>query len=225
MQHWTISPSDLTFLWDECKRCFYLKVRHNFRRPASPFPKIFSTIDLLMKDIYLNQSTKKISHQLPDGKAIMSGRWVASEPVRFPESDNTCSIRGIFDTLVQFEDGSYGVIDFKTTKANESHITFYSRQLQAYAYALEHPAPGKPGFAPVSRLGLLCFDPSGMQEDPPAQLNLIGPATWLECPLDEAGFLQVLMEVMRLLDLPEPPAPDEKCTFCEYRQAARVTDY
>lgn len=225
MRHFTISPSDLTFLWDECKRCFYLKLRHDFRRPPSPFPKIFSTIDLYMKDIYLDQSTRKISDQLPEGKAIMSGRWVASQPIQFETSANTCAIRGIFDTLVQFEDGSYGVIDFKTTRVNESHIAFYSRQLQAYAYALEHPAPGKPRFAPISRLGLLCFDPAGMHEDPPARLNLTGPAVWQEIPLDEAGFLRLLQEVMRLLDQPQPPEAGEKCAFCEYRRSARATDF
>ncbi len=41
MENWKISPSDLTFLWDECPRCFYLKVRHKFKRPGLPFPKIY----------------------------------------------------------------------------------------------------------------------------------------------------------------------------------------
>ena len=59
MADYTLSPSDLTFLWDECKRCFYLKVRENFRRPSAPFPSIFGLIDRLMKDIYLGESTKK----------------------------------------------------------------------------------------------------------------------------------------------------------------------
>lgn len=225
MQNWTISPSDLTFLWDECKRCFYLKNRQGFRRPASAFPKIFGTIDLLMKDIYLNQSTKKMAAELPEGKAIMSGRWVTSEPISLPEFSNTCSIRGIFDTLVQFEDGSYGVIDFKTTKVNEAHIAFYSRQLQAYAYALEHPAPGKTGFAPISRLGLLCFDPSSMEENQPAHLSLNGPATWIECSVDEPAFLGLIENVLQLLSLPEPPPPNPDCSFCDYREAARNTGF
>jgi hypothetical protein len=73
MENWKLSPSDLTFLWDECPRCFYLKVKHNFRRPAMAFPKIFSRIDLLMKDVYLGNSTKKISPALPEGKVLMTG--------------------------------------------------------------------------------------------------------------------------------------------------------
>ena len=49
---WKLSPSELTFLWDECPRCFYLKVVHKFNRPWGAFPGIFSRIDKLMKDYY-----------------------------------------------------------------------------------------------------------------------------------------------------------------------------
>ena len=27
-----LSPSDFGFLYDECKRCFYLKVKHNYTK-------------------------------------------------------------------------------------------------------------------------------------------------------------------------------------------------
>jgi len=225
MQNWIISPSDLTFLWDECKRCFYLKIRQGVRRPASAFPKIFGTIDLFMKDIYLNQSTHKMSPDLPEGQAIMSGRWVTSERIAFADSGNTATIRGIFDTLVQFEDGSYGVIDFKTTRVNDAQANFYSRQLHAYAYALEHPAPGALRCAPISRLGLLCFDPSGMEESQPAHLSLHGPATWVECPLNMPVFLDFMQDVLTLLNSPEAPPPDEQCVFCDYRRVARNTGF
>ncbi len=40
-----LSPSDLTFLWDECPRCFYLKVTGRLSRPSTAFPSIFSSID------------------------------------------------------------------------------------------------------------------------------------------------------------------------------------
>ena len=224
-ENWKLGPSDLTFLWDECKRCFYLKIRHNFKRPAAPFPKIFGTIDLLMKDIYLGQSTKMISSDFPDGKSIMSGRWVTSEPCGFGFHENTCYISGIFDTLVQFDNGSYGIVDFKTTKPNPRQVPFYSRQLHAYAYALENPAPGKLSYQPIERLGLLCFNPSRMHKDPPTSLNLSGPATWVECPLDKAGFLNFMEEVLTLLEQSKPPEPNPECPFCAYRASARTTDF
>ena len=44
-KNWKLSPSDFAFLWEECKRCFYLKVARGFYRPRTPFPGIFSVID------------------------------------------------------------------------------------------------------------------------------------------------------------------------------------
>ncbi len=222
-ENWKLSPSDLTFLWDECKRCFYLKVRHNFRRPASPFPKIFGTIDLLMKDIYLGESTRKMTSLLPEGKAIMSGKWVTSEPFYGSGHTNSCFISGIFDTLVKFDDGTFGIVDFKTTTPADHHVEFYGRQLHAYAYALEHAAPGKLSFSPITRLGLLCFNPSAMAEEPQARLNLNGPISWVEIPLNMAGFENFLDEVLTLLELLEPPEATNECSFCTYRDAARNT--
>ena len=137
-QLFKLSPSDLTFLWDECKRCFYLKIARGYRRPAIPFPKIFSRIDLLMKDHYQDQSTSSMSADLPEGKVFASGKWVESDIIHFEGHAAECYLKGIFDTVLQFNDGSYAVVDFKTTEINEDHLDFYARQLRAYAYALEH---------------------------------------------------------------------------------------
>jgi hypothetical protein len=41
-KNWTLSPSDFAFLWEECKRCFYLKIVSGFRRPGGPMPKILN---------------------------------------------------------------------------------------------------------------------------------------------------------------------------------------
>ena len=63
--NWKLSPSDLTFLWDECPRCFYLKVVHNINRPAIPFPKLFNRIDKLMKDYFQGKHTSDFLADLP----------------------------------------------------------------------------------------------------------------------------------------------------------------
>lgn len=225
MENWKLSPSDLTFLWDECPRCFYLKVRHNFKRPAMPFPKIFGRIDLLMKDIYLGHSTKKISPDLPEGRILMTGRWVTSEPIPAADGANACYIQGIFDTVVQFADNSYGVVDFKTSEAKGEHIAFYGRQLQAYAFALAHPAPGKLHLSPVSKLGLLYFEPQSMQESQPEGLSLAGPTRWVEIPQNETAFMAFIQQVTELLSQPEPPAANPECAFCNYREQARNTAF
>jgi hypothetical protein len=217
-----LSPSDLTFLWDECKRCFYLKVVRGFRRPGIPFPKIFTRIDLLMKDYYLNKPTREISADLPEGIVYTSGKWVESGIIHIAGHSAECYLKGMFDTVLKFENGSYAVVDFKTTEINDEHIPFYSRQLQAYAYALEHAAPTKLSLKPVSRLGLLCFEPRHMDKDEQGRLTYRGQAAWQECPLDETAFLEQIGEVLGILELADPPEAGEKCEFCKYRDQSRI---
>jgi hypothetical protein len=216
-----LSPSDLTFLWDECPRCFYLKVARGFNRPATAFPSIFSKIDKLMKDFFTNQPTSEIARELPAGRVKFGEKWVFSQPISFPGNSIQVYIRGKFDTLVEFDDGTYGVIDFKTSEPKTSHIEFYGRQLHAYTYALEQSAPGKLSAGPISRMGLLVVSPAQMIRTQEGVIAYLGDVSWLEVPRDDAKFLGFLEKVVDLLALPEPPDAHPKCGFCGYRQAAR----
>jgi hypothetical protein len=216
-----LSPSELTFLWDECPRCFYLHVVRKFRRPWGAFPKIFTRIDKLMKDYFKNSLSDEISPDLPAGRVLYGEKWVTSAPITLPGHSVSCYIKGKFDTVVEFSDASYGVIDFKTSEPKPEHVPFYSRQLHAYAFALEHPAPNAMALNPVSRLGLLCVEPVNMKKTREDQVAYIGQATWLDCPKDEVGFLAFLDGVLGILEAPEPPPQNPNCGYCNYRQAAR----
>jgi len=218
---WKISPSDLTFLWDECPRCFYLKVVNGFNRPFTAFPKIFNRIDKLMKDFFEGKATREISPDLPDGRVKFGEKWVTSARMPNPSHPTGCFIKGKFDTLVQFNDGSYGIVDFKTSEAKPEHVAFYSRQLHAYAYALENPAPGALALSPITRLGLLCVEPVDMDRTSRGQIAYLGNITWLECPKDERGFLDFIGGVLAVLERPAPPESNPKCVWCQYREAAR----
>lgn len=218
---WKLSPSELTFLWDECPRCFYLKVVRNFNRPWSPFPRIFNQIDKLMKDYFEHKPASEVAPELPEGIVKFGERWVTSQPIKFPGKRSTCYIKGKFDTVIAFSDGSYGVVDFKTTQPSPKHIPFYSRQLHAYAYALENAAPGKFSLKPISRLGLLCIEPVHMDKTLDGKIAYLGEVTWLEVPRDDQWFLGFLKNVLEILDQAEPPASGENCGWCNYRQAAR----
>jgi hypothetical protein len=222
---WKLSPSDLTFLWDECPRCFYLKVVHRFNRPATAFPGIFSRIDSLMKGYFEGRTTAEFTPDLPSGVVRMGGKGVESIPLRLPGHAAVCTIAGRFDSVLEFEDGSYAVVDFKTTSPRLEHVAFYSRQLHAYAYALEHPAPGKLNLAPVTRMGQFSLDLDGLERHSEDRFALLGPVLWQECPRDEAGFMAFLEVVMGVLEQPELPPAGEKCGFCKYRDSSRATGY
>ena len=221
MAEFKLSPSDFSFLWEECKRCFYLKVARGFGRPQGAFPRIFGAIDGAMTTCYNGMRTEEIAAGLPGGVVSFGQRWVCSQPIDAGVEGATCYIKGRFDSVVAFDDGSYGVIDFKTSSAQGAQIRLYSRQLHAYAYALENPAPGQFALAPITKLGLLVFEPNSFAHLPEGTANLLGTLTWIELPRDDAAFLKFLRQVASVLALPEPPPPSPVCPWCGYRQASR----
>jgi hypothetical protein len=222
MTHYKLSPSQLTFAWDECPRCFYLDVVLGIKRPATAFPKVFSRIDSLMKQLFKDKPTSLISPDLPPGRVTMQGKWINSTVIGFDGIDATCYLKGAFDSVLAFDDGTYAVIDFKTSSPSPAHVGFYGRQLSAYAYALEHPSEKGLAVAPISKLGLLYLDPVDIEHGSDhKRITYGGEVTWQEIPKNEAVFLDFMRRVLTLLSQPEPPAAPETCGFCAYRDEAR----
>jgi len=220
-----LSPSTLTFLYDECKRCFYLSINCDFKRPSSPMPKIFTKIDGAMKNFFMGKSNKEINPELPEGKMILAQRWVESQPMTFPNHELQPYFRGLFDAIVEFNHGGYGLIDFKTSEYTPAQLPFYQRQLGAYVYSLENPAPDKLHLAPIEKMGLVYFTPDELLRCDEEHLSLKGKAHWKEIQRDDEGFAKFIDEVLTILELPEPPEPDPECVFCKYRQLTRETNY
>ena len=217
MAVYNLSPSDLTFLWDGCKRCFYLKVKHNIVY-RGPFPGMFGRMGDLTSNYYLDKSSSEISPDLPAGIVKFREKWVKSVPISFPDTSTQCILKGRFDALMAFEDGSYGIIDYKTSDASEEKAAFYSRQLSAYAYALENPAPGALSISPITRLGLFIITPNRFERMPNGETAFVTRTTWMDVPRDDATFLALLREIVTLLDKPIPPDSAEDCGLCNYRK-------
>jgi hypothetical protein len=155
---------------------------------------------------------------MPQGVIRQSDRWVKSAGLTIPGSPVVSEIRGSLDALIECDDGSVGVVDFKTAEPNADHVATYSRQLHAYALALEQPSSG-PGTA-VSALGLLCFLPSSFSCTDTAAL--LGEVKWFEIERDEVSFLEFLIEVASVLKEPEPPPASPTCSWCRWRAENRA---
>lgn len=178
-----LSPSDLTFAWDGCKYCFYLKVRHGITY-RGPFPGIFGKMANLTSEFYLGKPTAEITPDLPPGVVRYRERFVKSAPISIPGATSQCYIYGRFDAVIEFEDDSYGIVDYKTSDARDEHAAFYSRQLSAYAYALENPAPKALALSPVSRLGLFVITPDRFESAPSREMVFVNKTTWgWTCPV------------------------------------------
>lgn len=223
MSNFKLSPSDFAFLWEECKRCFYLKAVDDFPRPSSPMPKIFNVIDSGMNKCFSGARTEQIAPGMPPGVVEYGQKWVQSEPIEVPGSSSTCFISGRFDTVARFDDGTYGVIDFKTSSTRGENLPLYGRQLHAYAHALENAAPSKLALSPISKLGLLVFEPQDFCNKGDSVASLEGSMKWIEIPRDDASFLEFLAEVVSILELPSPPGGSASCEWCQYRDTSRRT--
>jgi hypothetical protein len=215
-----LSPSDFAFLWQECKRCFYLKVVKNFYRPRTVMPKVFTVIDSEMKKCFGGKRTETIAADMPGGVIQSGEKWVESRPIQLPNHSSTIFIKGKYDTVVTFDDKTYGVIDFKTSSAKPDHLAIYGRQLHGYAYALENPASSAFGLNPISRIGLLAFEPNNFANQI-GSASLTGCLAWVEIPRDDQKFFQFLDEVVNLLEQPEPPKASTECEWCRYRNNSR----
>lgn len=221
--NWKLSPSDFAFLWEECKRCFYLKVVSGFQRPRPTMPKIFMIIDSQMKSFYSGKRTGDIVSGMPSGVVEYGEKWVQSQPLQVSGTSSSCFIRGKFDTVVRFDGGTYGVIDFKTSGRKAEHVPLYGRQLHAYAQALENPAPGKFALAPITKLGLLVYEPNSYSQVKCGDATLAGSLSWIEVPRDDGSFMEFLSEVLSILEMPEPPGGSPRCEWCQYRDTSRRT--
>lgn len=223
MNNFRLSPSDFAFLWEGCKRCFYLKVVEGFPRPHSIMPKIFTVIDLQMRECFSGARTEEIAAGMPSGVIAYGEKWVQSEPITVPGNSSTCFIRGKFDTVVKLDDGTHAVVDFKTSARKAEHLPLYARQLHAYAYALENPDPGKFALSPITKLGLLVFEPDSFCNKSVNAASLEGSMKWIEIPRDDGSFLEFLAEVMSVLEQPSPPGGAPSCEWCQYRDTSRRT--
>lgn len=211
-----LNPSDLTFLYEGCKRCFYMKVVHNIAQPSIPLPSIFIQIAALLKTHYDDKHTSELHPELPPGIVSHGEKFIKSDIIELPDHNTKCYISGRFDMAISFEDGTYGVMDFKTGKPNSESSKLYSNQLHAYAYALEHASSNELSLFPITKIGLIYFHPTSINQSSIETLAYEADVTWVEIEKNEARFLKFIEEVMELIESPEPPESSPHCQWCNY---------
>jgi len=216
-----LAPSDLTFLWEECQRCFWLNSKGVLKRPSVPFPKVFTRLDQQTKDYFYGKRTEEMAEGLRPGRVAFGDRWIRSGPLEVPGHRQPVLLAGRFDTALSFDNGSFAIIDFKTAEPREQHVPFYGRQLHCYALAAENASPGTLSLYPVSTLGLLCIEPVSMVglDDGVAYM---GKAHFLEIPRDDEAFMAFLSQVLFVLERPEPPDAAPDCSYCSYIRAGSL---
>lgn len=206
-----LSPSDFKYLWEDCKHCYYQKVRMGIPPHSGAFPAIFTHMNKLLQDSVMGKNLQEIHPDLPSGIIDFQEGFLKSQPVKGAED---CYLSGRFDVLVRLDDGTYTVIDFKITKPNEEQIQKFSSQLHAYKYALENPATGNPSVK-ISKMGLISISPESIEHEDGTFVFTTSPK-WHPIEEDMDGFLNLIKDISTLLN-GELPAESETCELCKYR--------
>jgi CRISPR/Cas system-associated exonuclease Cas4 (RecB family) len=212
-----LSPSDFAYLYEECKLCYYLKVKYGIVQPSMPMPGVFSAINTRIQGNLIGKNLKTLSSDLPDGVVVNQEGLVESIPI--PKTN--VFIKGKYDLLIEVNDKNSILVDLKISQPHENKVDKYKAQLFAYKFALENPKYGKP--INITRLGLIIFYPDKISfENNEALLTF--PPKWLEVPIDKAEFFAFIKDVDKLLS-GDPPPESPNCKWCQYRHAGETLSH
>ena len=73
-----------------------------------------------------------------------------SIPIRVPGHERRVFIAGRIDAALEFDDGSFGIVDFKTSVPKPEHVAFYGRQLPRLRAGGREPGAREPRTRPPS---------------------------------------------------------------------------
>ena len=205
-----LSPSDFKYLYQDCKHCYYQKVKKGITLPSIGMPGVFSKMNSLLQGAIMGMNLKDVNSDLPSGIIDVKEGYLRSKPIP-PKKD--CFISGRFDIISKLTDGSIAVIDFKITDPTEEKIQKYSSQLHAYKFALENPAIGEP--KKVSKMGVIAINPESIRF-PGEKVVFDAKPSWFEIKEDMDSFFNFISEVSDLLSGPTP-SENPDCAWCKYR--------
>lgn len=227
MKTYYIAPSDITFLWSDCPRCFYRKVAQGIPRPMGIFPQVFKKIDQTMKSCYNNKNLRDISQDFPEAVFKYPDQWVQSKPLKVANKDIEIVFRGRIDGVLEYlemgADGypKYAIVDFKTSEGDDEVLQMYGLALHTYAYCLEHPGDREFSLPNIEKLGLIVFSPQNYEHLADKEPVLNGEHIWVEFAKDEAAFMEWVKTLVRVLSSDTPPESTAQCGYCKYFETAK----
>ena len=221
----TISATELGYYASSrfCLHCAWVKL-HVKKLPFQGFPGIFSTIDRYNKLIVQNHFDREISlpswlNQLGRAERYIKPPHWSSFKVR--DDGSGVTVRGEADGIFQMANGSYTIVDYKTSKyspAQQGMFQSYDVQLNAYAYIGE-----RLGLSPVGQLALIYMEPVTDEEtiQDPRLIDDKGfsmgfEATVVDVALRPEKLIPPLLKKVKKVDeLERPPVPLPGCKDCE----------
>lgn len=172
----------------------------------------------LQKNHFDGKRTESIHPNLPPGKVSHGEKFVRSKVLNSKKHKCSCYISGRLDVAMTFDDGTYGIIDFKTGRPKDESNELYKRQLAAYAFALENPEKNALHLTPVSKIGLIYFPPVGTKQNETDKMLYETEIHLYELERNDKEFLKFLGEALDILKSPTLPDADPDCIWCNYHK-------
>jgi hypothetical protein len=207
-----ISPSDLTFLWGDCRRCFWLKYRHGIAH-FGIFPGLVTVLSAKQEAWYEAKSSHDFSTTLPTGTVHSTGLMLHSAPIVVDGRETHFTIGGKYDFLLEYDDGSFGIVDTKIVGKAGDKGDLYWPQLSAYEYLLANPKSGEPRM--VSTLGLLVWSVGEVDHDGITNPRFGFDIVYEPLSVDPPKFHAFIADVVSVLEGPIPAA-GQRCNNCTY---------
>ena len=205
-----------------CPRCAWVRL-HIKNLPYQSFPGIFSSIDRYNKLIVHNHFDRE-GHAPPwlaelgeASQYINPPHWSSFQTL---DEGTGITLRGEADGIFRLSDGSYVIVDYKTSRYNPDRPGMFSNyevQLNAYALIAE-----RKGLSPVSNLALIYMEPATDKEtaQEPGLVDAKGftmgfHAKVVPVELRTASLLPPLLRKARSIwDMDAPPAGAGDCKDC-----------
>lgn len=202
-----VSPSDLSYLYDRCPRCYWLKLR-GLKGPRDIMPSIFRDIDQKQKAAITVEMVRKLG--IP-AKEFLPKNRVASTPAEYGGS--LLAVRGETDKLALLDDDTVAILDFKTSYPRPDNRVKFWRAMQAYCKAVEEGETPRP----VSRLALIVFTPLEYRarESNITEVYYKGQMARIDIELDRPKFEKLLGGVGKMLASDDMPASGS-CDVCRH---------
>lgn len=132
-------------LFQECPRCFWLRINKKIERPRGPFPSLPSGIDRVLKSYFDGYRTRGVLPPLIEGK--LDGTLATNElTLGFNDARAKARLWGKLDDCVILPDRRLIPLDHKTRASAPDDVSYtekyYQFQMDVYTLLLErngHP--------------------------------------------------------------------------------------
>jgi len=206
-----LSPSTINLFCD-CPRCFYLHMKMKLSRPRGIFPSLPGGIDRVLR-AYFDKYRDK-GELPPNMKGLVPGKPVKELPgqLKYYDEGLAAQLSGKLDELLEMDDGTYSVLDFKTRGSSPNEmIPAYQNQMDLYTFLLDKNTYKMNGSAYLAYF----FPKSADGNNFEFELEI------KKLSVDTGNAKKLFSDAVKTLQTEQIPDPDPECEYCAFEYKRR----